>query len=347
LVKTIMDKNPNLFKHQAETLAKMAAYKNMQKAEKSLETLLEKMSRPKIQFPEMGVPARLDQEIRPIGTEQQKEMHARAVVNSGLHDLLNAHGVSDKQARQDIVSQRSKPEIASAKRSYAHQMGNVMTTAIKGKQGKQFGSTLVGKQYSKFDPAAREIAKEKDKQKKQEWENKYNKWKEDLGTKPEGSTDYWNHLAERPKIPKKTAAPKMSAEKLSPEAQIARGKTQDMITEHEAAHLAFGHLRSKDPYQYRQVMNHLLESFSPDVKSALISATAKRYNPKSPHFAEEVINNARDILVDKRQRSDFLNDIKMGAHHGPSEPEVVTKLKSQWKELTNRAKKIKPNFGKV
>lgn len=45
LIKSIMDSNPNLFKHQAETLAKMAAYKNMKKAEKVLENLHKKIKK--------------------------------------------------------------------------------------------------------------------------------------------------------------------------------------------------------------------------------------------------------------------------------------------------------------
>lgn len=45
LVKSIMDTNPNLFKHQAEALAKMAAYKNLKKAEKSLENLHKKIKK--------------------------------------------------------------------------------------------------------------------------------------------------------------------------------------------------------------------------------------------------------------------------------------------------------------
>lgn len=45
LVKSILDRNPNLFKHQAESLAKMAAYKNMKKAEKVLENLHKKIKK--------------------------------------------------------------------------------------------------------------------------------------------------------------------------------------------------------------------------------------------------------------------------------------------------------------
>lgn len=45
LVKNIMSKNPNLFKHQAEALAKIGAYKNMQKVEASLENLHKKIKK--------------------------------------------------------------------------------------------------------------------------------------------------------------------------------------------------------------------------------------------------------------------------------------------------------------
>ena len=45
LVKAVMDRNPNLFKHQAEALVKIAAYKDMKKSERKLAKLHKKISK--------------------------------------------------------------------------------------------------------------------------------------------------------------------------------------------------------------------------------------------------------------------------------------------------------------
>jgi ribosomal protein S18 acetylase RimI-like enzyme len=300
------------------------------------ESDLEKMSRPRLQFPNLNVPTRLDQEIKPIGTERQKDIHARAVAETATRTAPQVQRIADPKRRQAVIESGRKDVVKQVKGSFGRggTMGHIIPVA-----GKQYGAALVGKEYSKYDPALKEVAKQKEAAKLGEYKNKYDKWKQELQSKPQGSTDYWNHLANKPKEPRKSPIPKTDTKKLSPEAQIARGKAQEMITEHEAAHMAFGHIKDKYPKKYHGIMRHLMDSFSPEVRNSLIDATAKRYNPRSPHFYEEVVNHARDILVDKRMRDNFLRNTK-------GDQKLVSGVKQGWNEAVRRAKKLTPEFGK-
>lgn len=297
---------------------------------------LEKMSRPRLQFPNLNIPTRLDQEIKPIGTERQKNIHARTVAETATRTAPSVQRITDPKIRQAVVEDARKDVVKQVKGSFGRggTMGHIIPVA-----GKQYGAALVGKEYSKYDPALKDITKEKEAAKMAEYENKYDKWKQELQSKPQGSTDYYNHLGSRPNLPRKSPIPKTDTKKLSPEAQIARGKAQEMITEHEAAHMAFGHIKNKYPEKYQGIMRHLMGSFSPEVQNALISATAKRYNPKSPHFYEEVVNHARDILVDQRMRDNFLRNTK-------GDQKLISGVKQGWNEAVKRAKKLTPEFGK-
>lgn len=318
---------------------------------------LQKMGRPRLQFPKLKIPTRLDQEIRPIATPEQKKMHATAVTNQLYRDFFEEKNINDP-AKRKLYGPKKQSDVKSVMRTYGagNQMGNII---ISPKSKKAFGAALVGKEYSKYDPAAKEISNERLGQKQKKFEQEYGEWKKKIDSLPKGSTEYWNTLAEKPKIPKKTTA-KIDTKKLSPEAQVERGRAQDMITEHEAAHLAFHHIRANYPEKYDGIMDHLLESFHPEVLSALVQSTKGRYNPRSPHFKEEIVNHARDILSSKKMRDAFLRDVSKNPkaikflkqkHNLPEEasayiPSILKDIKSGWNEVTKRSKKITPNFVK-
>jgi hypothetical protein len=329
----------------------------LDKLYKNGDASLQKMGRPRLQFPGLKVPTRLDQEIRPIATPEQKKMHATAVTNQLYRDFFEEKNINDP-AKRKLYGPKKQSDVKSVMRTYGagNQMGNII---ISPKSKKAFGAALVGKEYSKYDPAAKEISNERLGQKQKKFEQEYGEWKKKIDSLPKGSTEYWNTLAEKPKIPKKTTA-KIDTKKLSPEAQVERGRAQDMITEHEAAHLAFHHIRENYPEKYDGIMDHLLESFHPEVLSALVQSTKGRYNPRSPHFKEEIVNHARDILSSKKMRDAFLRDVSKNPkaikflkqkHNLPEEasayiPSILKDIKSGWNEVTKRSKKITPNFVK-
>jgi hypothetical protein len=316
---------------------------------------LQKMGRPKLQFPKLKVPTRLDQEIRPIATPRQKKMHAAAVTNRLYRDFFEQKNI-DPAKRKLYDSKKESTKRSIAGKYSAGTMGNVWTSDS---SKWALGAALVGKEYSKYDPATKQISSERQGQKQQQFEQEYGEWKKKLDSLPRGSTEYWNTLAGKPKPPRKTTA-KIDTKKLSPEAQIERGRAQDTITEHEAAHLAFHHIRTNHPEKYNDIMDHLLESFHPEVLSALVQSTKERYNSNSPTFREEVINHARDILSSKKMRDSFLRDVSRNPkaikflkqkHNLPEEasayvPSILKDIKSGWNEVTKRSKKITPNFVK-
>ena len=327
----------------------------LDKLYKNDDASLQKMGRPRLQFPKLKVPTRLDQEIRPIATPRQKKMHAAVATNRLYRDFFEEKNIEPSK-RKLYDSKKESTRRSVAGKYSAGTMGNVLTSDS---SKWALGAALVGKEYSKYDPATKQISSERQGQKQQQFEQEYGEWKKKLDSLPRGSTEYWNTLAGKPKPPRKTTA-KIDTKKLSPEAQIERGRAQDVITEHEAAHLAFHHIRTNHPEKYNDIMDHLLESFHPEVLSALVQSTRERYNSNSPHFKEEVINHARDILSSKKMRDSFLRDVSRNPkaikflkqkHNLPEEasayvPSILKDIKSGWNEVAKRSKKITPNFVK-
>jgi hypothetical protein len=153
--------------------------------------------------------------------------------------------------------------------------------------------------------------------------------------------EYNHHVKEnRPRRPRKVPVKKKNTLELPPDQQILRGKNIDATIEHEGAHALFRQVEARNGKAFAsKVKADLLESIPKELRDHLVKFVLKRgYKARSPHFGEEVLTHARDILVSPTKRKAFEAQI------GPEKArEHMNELKRAWKDIVNKAKKVDDN----
>jgi len=328
---------------------KCEGLKNLNKAD------LEKMSRPKLRFPNFGTDPRAEQNVQLITNNRQKELFGRKVAAHAHPDhivpktniVANPDGSLNEieEGTTSVNNQKRRDKSA----TYASGVlgrralgtNNEVTRAGTGEQ-KSFQSALAGKMRSKFEDADEShIQAKKDVQSaKLATAQKY---LEDVKTWRANSAgkSYEEMLATKPVRAK---APRMPSKKLkddkqlTPEAQTARGRDTDTTIEHEAAHGIFDTISHKyGPVASQNAKKKLVESFDPETYKHVAAFTASRgYKPSSDHFSEEVLNAARDILTSPKRRAAFASKL------GDKAPEVIKKLKQSWQKAYETSQKLTP-----
>jgi len=317
---------------------------------------LEKMSRPKLRFPNFGTDPRAEQNVSLITSNRQKELYGRKIAAHAHPDqhnvpktevVRNPDGTMEvKDAGTTTVNNQKRRDRSATYASgvlgrRALGTNNEATRSGTGEQ-KSFQSALAGKMRSKFEDADEShIQAKKDVQAAKlatalKYYDDLKAWRANSAGK-----SYEEMLATKPvrgKNPRMPSKKLKDDKQLTPEAQIARGRDTDTTIEHEAAHGIFDTISHKyGPAASHAAKKKLVESFDPDTYKHVAAYTASRgYKPSSDHFSEEVLNAARDILTSPKRRAAF------AAKLGDKAPEVIKKLKQSWQKAYETSQKLTP-----
>jgi 8-oxo-dGTP pyrophosphatase MutT (NUDIX family) len=331
---------------------------------------LNKMSRPTLKFPKLEgkVPTRHDQEVQVLTNDRQKKLFGAKVGQAYYPDKKDVphHNYTQTQDGQLIakpteyktLSQqptRARQAKATAGRFGRSVFGTSYDVSKESGKFKTLNAAIGGKLRTKFegieDPTHDAKLKEHGEKSLQHIE----KWRSDIDAwRKEGQRLYDTgatveqriaHNDARPKY-KKLRKPSLRAKdtsKLTPEQQAVRGKATEQTIQHEAAHSLFREIEHKHGPQFLdRVQTHLLDSFPESTRAALKQSALKMgYKSSGRHFKEELINHARDILVNPLKRETFKKLL------GGIGDEHIKHLKRGWQEIINRAKSVGGDFGKA
>lgn len=282
---------------------------------------LKKMSRPRISFPNLKeVTTRPDQEVQLIESGRQKDLYGHKVANAEWKDREVPKGKFRVSSSSKVMS--SKPEAVSAEAKMVSGTFNRTTLGRNWstKQGPK-SAALAGKLRSKFEEGDAEdnqkmqAHKQKVVDSANKYKQDYEKWYQDLKQLPQGSTEYYNHVANRPKYtkPRKPAKSLKATKDLSPEQMKLRGQTVEGTIEHEGFH----HLIDQVERHYGKnaaikIKQNLISHHNPETLSAIGNwiVDTRGYKADSPSFGEELLTHARDLLVNPKKRADFQKYIK-------------------------------------
>ena len=129
-----------------------------------------------------------------------------------------------------------------------------------------------------------------------------------------------------------------------------RGQNKGLgVTQHEALHYLLGQVSNEyGEHTRNRLVSHLVRHLG-DAAGPIANYIKGGYNPNSPHFKEEVLTHAHDLLVDPRTRSNMLmiqNHARKRAAQEPLKPEdlhpFMSSVKRGWSKVVNEAKKITP-----
>lgn len=320
-------------------------YKNNKLAANEGDVLdLNKMSQPSLKFPKLGVEGRQGDNVQVIETPRQKEIFAR----KATQEFLNP---PQGPKYSDQVKNKTRPKEVK-------RITNALGTKYMGVNIGSQASTLAGKEFSRFEEGDSDF---KDKQKAhlekrnqliRDYNDQYRKWQEKAMSfkqedfqDPAKKQEWFEHLKQKPqkpKLPRKPSKPKRGSDKLTNEEKIARGSQIDMVKEHEAMHRTFHLIDQKHGKGTRKkVVHNLLSQFEPETVNALWSWVAARgYSEKSPHFTEELITHARDVLSSPKQRESFKKYLQRQGASQESVDNHVKHLKIGWKKANHYAKHL-------
>jgi hypothetical protein len=328
-----------------------------------LKERLEKMSRPKIGFPNFQkLNSRPDQQVQTIETGRQKDLYGRKVANASLKDAHNVphtemHQTSD--GRFEIKSQSSKTVSQQKSRDkYSKQIAgtfdrNTLGLNASTKEGPK-SAALAGKLRSKFEEGDDEYnAKLKAHTEKRnniikEHNSNVGAWREkayQLGSKvdePGGREAYDAHVGSRPdkpKLPRKPSKPRKETSDLSLDQQKSRGRSVDATIHHEAFHHSMAEMENHYGKQVaRNVHSGMLKQFHPEALQSVGGFISSKlgYKPKSPKFTEEILAHSRDILTNPAKRA------KYKAYAGAKADEHIKQIKIGHQKAYEYAKNLKP-----
>lgn len=310
---------------------------------------LEKMSRPRITFPKMGLDTRPDQNVQLLEEPRQVKLFGRKVADQQIKDFENKKGIKLKPVNREREMKR-----------------------LSGKTERRFGNNALGLNYSLEDrdiPAAlagkarskHEAPDEGHVQKVKENTEKYNeaklkyyddmdRWRKEAEQFPSGSTAYYNHIANRPEMPSKPRKPakkKVETKNLTPEQMKSRGQAIDSTVEHEALHSTLGQIERKfGPVVYSEVKDKLLGHYKPDTLNAVANWVegARGYKRSGAHFKDEILTHARDLLVNADKRKSFKDYLKkvIGINHENYYNEHMKNLKQGHQKSYEWAQNLTP-----
>lgn len=321
---------------------------------------LEKMSRPKIRFPNLPkVSSRPDQQVSIVENDRQKKLVGRKVAQQRYPDGFGRKTISTRHEDGTVTSQEMPPEkisnqaardIHSKKAAAAFDSRTLGLTFPNSKpKGEPYVAAAIGgKLKSKFeqkdDPEFKEKQKanlEADDQKRREYNLKLRAYLDEN----KGNLSYADLTRfQKENRPKKTVTRgKMKNTKdLAPDQMMARGRAMESTIEHEAAHGLFKEIsRHYGETAAQKAKKHIVSAIHPETRAVMSNwLTGKyRYDGKSPSFSEEIINHSRDLLINPKKRQDFrkfVGDEKYNEH--------IKNLKQGVQGMHERAKEVTPEW---
>jgi hypothetical protein len=322
------------------------------------DTKLEKMSRPKIRFPNLPkTSTRPDQQIAIVENDKQKKLFARKAAQQFAPDKVKEaeysyeNGNLIRTPEQKISSQKSRDASAKALMSPKLNMMGIIVEN-KNKQSEPYaGMALAGKAKSKFEKETDPDYQNRKAANLQSEAKQYDERKKKFHTFLEGKDGQKPTYEEVNQWRKENPMPKAVVTKvksrdtkdLTNEQKNIRNKSTDMIIEHEAAHGLFSDItRHYGPEAAQKVRKHLLSALHPETRAVMhnwLSGNQYKYNPKSAAFPEEIINHSRDILVNPRKREQFRKHVGEEKYN-----EHIKNLKHGVQEMHNRSKAITPEW---
>ena len=336
--------------------------------ESGLADELNKMSRPRITFPNLkDVSTRPDQEIQVTSTPRQKKLFGRKVANINIRDQKNVpytQMLQHPDGRLEVVSETKKDISRQQDRSdltqkIARQLGSRHHGEVRHTKLGPRGAAAAGDITSyaperKEDEAYQNKVKEhvekrnalvRDYNKKYiDWRNKGWQLSQEATKDPTKKLDFEQHMInkpEKPKLPRKPSKPKVKVSELSPESKMRRDRALGSTIEHEGFHYSLGQIANKyGAKAYSQVMNRLVGAHDPSAIALVSSFITKRmkYSKKSPSFKEELIAHARDILVNPIKRESFVKFIGDES----AARDVINKLKAGHQKAYQIARDVRP-----
>jgi hypothetical protein len=295
---------------------------------KDLPEKIEKMSRPRITFPNLKqVSTRPDQDVQLIETGRQKDLYGKKVANAE-YGGKPLEGKTRLKGSSRVLNNTSELIDAYGKRVAGKFDRNTLGLNHQTPRGPK-PAALAGKMRSKYeegdDEYAQKVQAYEEKKSQvirdygqayQDWQSKaYELSKLDF-SKPENRKAYEDHIASKPKKPKLPRTPSKKAKdtkQLTPEQATLRGRTVDSTIEHEGFHSLIDQISDRyGPNAAVRVKQKLLEQHHPDAIKAVgnFIADTRRYKRDSPFFGEEILAHARDLLVNPKKREDFKRYIK-------------------------------------
>lgn len=273
---------------------------------------LEKMSRPRISFPKMGLDTRPDQNVQLLEEPRQVKLFGRKVADQQIKDFENKKGIKLNPANKEKEMKRLSGKV---ERTF----GNNTLGLNYSMDTRDISASLAGKARSKHEAPDEEHTQkvkentEKHNEAKLKYYDDLISWKKESEQFPSGSTAWWNHMANRPKMPAKPRKPvkrKVETKNLTPEQMKSRGQAVESTIEHEALHHLLGQVERKfGDSAYKQVRDKLLSNYKPETLNALANwiSEARGYKKESDSFKEEILTHARDVLVNPEKRNHFKN----------------------------------------
>lgn len=313
---------------------------------------LEKMSRPRITFPQLkDITNRPDQGVKILENERQKKIYGRQVANAefGKEKLNRPTRLS---GTRKVLNSKNELIDAYGKRVAGKFDRNTFGLSHNTTQGPK-SAAIAGKLRSKFeegddtDKANFDAYRQKVQQAKNKFDEDYNTWRQKANELPSGSNAYWEHIANKPKFkkPKRPAKTLKDTTSLSPEKMAERGRAVDSTIEHEGFHDTMARIENKyGPVASNQIVRDLIDQHNPETIEAVrgFIIDTMNYKEGKGRFNEELITHARDILVNPTKRERFKQYLqnKLGAGKDSIISQHIKNLKQGHQKAYERAKQI-------
>jgi hypothetical protein len=337
---------------------------DLENNEDKAKTSLQKMSRPRITFPNFPkVTTRPDQEVQPIETNRQRDIFSRksimphfqalAPVDFGLDPDSPKYSQRLKE-RKEVRDRYREGEIERVSESLDRKHLGVNINTPEGPKS----AGLTGKRLASqigLDTDYQQKLKEHNEKRNQiirdynqrykDWINTYNERSKGLPTGSPELRQLQDEMAalkpQKPKLPRAPAKRKDSIDmkSLSPENYAMYGRIKDSVLEHEGFHHTMDQLSHKYGENVaRQVLGKIIDAHDKDALRAVGKFISENYSykPTSDHFDEEIIAHARDLLVNPRKRKIFEE------YYGDKAKEYISKLKAGHERAVKVARTLKP-----
>ena len=297
---------------------------------------LEKMSRPRITFPKLGMDNRPDQNVQVIESNKQKEMYGRKVANNFVPNqgMYSNQASRDKNAKT-VSGAFNRNTVGRSVLSNPHY---TESTGGNPRPKKSFEAALGGDLRSKFEEVTDLAFKEKklkvleqNSAAATDHHKEVQKWRDEAmaidRSTPEGMARFRQLASNPPQKPKKLrqpSVPKVKTKDLSPNQMKRRGQSVGATIEHEGFHgLLHGIDNKYGKGSAAKIVDKLHAQHDPAAIASVENFIAKElnYKPSSPKFKEEALAHARDILVNTNKRE------KYKKFTGSSADEHIKKLK--------------------
>lgn len=337
---------------------------------------LQKMSRPALKLPNLGVSTRPDQDVQLLETGKHANIYGRKVANyrmpnSAAANLAAKHPHLPKELfYKQTQALREKDAKSTANKFNSRTLGLNFETSpsvMTGRKPKSFQSALAGKLRSKHEPSDtlhQEKLKEHDEKRKQiikDYGDQMIKWRFNAPHElqfpnrweyEKAWNKYYDEKPAKPKMPKTPAKRATKTQDLSRPQMKLRGNSVDSTVHHEAIHGLMDQVGQKYGSQaQRNLLDHLMSHYDPETLTHLKNYVSDvGYKPNSEHFKEEMFTHARDLLVNANKRKSFFNSISNNNKSDSAMDSAATywkvmkNLKQHWQKAHEKAKAVTPEF---